>query len=298
MMLVAGVAGTFVLGSAGVALASTHDSPTTNVSALQAVESSTSVGETTSVEDSTTSVEETSTSTDEEPTTSADDESSTTETPTTNEATSTTTEQSPTLETKTYATIGGTVVVQIDADGRRVQLVSATPADGWTVKSHNPNPRGHGFVDVRFRQLTGDLTTASASDVSGGHKGKGNGFTGTEVRVRVGFAAWRLIEFVSTRTVGPAEQPPTSTTTGTSTSVEDDDHGRGRGQDDSDENDDRRGRGNDDPPNHDQGDDHGGRGQSGDDHGGNRGGGNGGGDDNSNRGGNGGGGDDHGGRHG
>src|SRR5262245_34308283 len=114
MMLVAGVAGTFVLGSAGVALASTsHQPASTGLSALPTAETSTSAGDTTRVEESTTSGDETSTSTDEatttstaeEPTTSSGDESTTTETPTTNE-TSTSTGQSPTLETKTYATIG------------------------------------------------------------------------------------------------------------------------------------------------------------------------------------------------
>ena len=263
MLLVAATAGTLVLGSAGVAFANTHDS--TGVGVQHSVESSTSVGETT------TSVEN----------------------PT-----------APALETKTFATRGGTVVVQIDHANHRVTLVSATPADGWTVKSHNTNPHGHGFVDVRLRMVTAtDPGATSTTDNSGRHGNGDKAFTGTEIRVRVGFIAWRQVEFVTTRTFGPVERPvsETSTTTdgsleATSTTVEDN-QGDNSGNDgkakadkskadkakakadksknDKSKNDKsttdsthQRGNSNNDPAIHDQADDHGGRG-----HGGNNGGG-------------------------
>ncbi len=196
MVLVAAAAGTFVLGSAGVAFASTHDSTGIRVGAQPVVESSTSVGETsTSVENPT----------------------------------------APALETKTFATHGGTVVVQIDHTNHRVTLVSATPAAGWTVTSHAPDPHGHGFVDVRFRLVTSsDPGATTTTDDSGHHGNDDKTFTGTEVRVRVGFAASRLVESVTTRTFGPVQRPLAATTTtvehslkSTSTTV-DDHEGQGR----------------------------------------------------------------------
>ncbi len=286
MALVAATAGTFVLGSAGVAFASTHNSSGTRVGARPSIESSTSVGDT----------------------------STSVESPT-----------APVLETKTFATKGGTVVVQIDHTNHRVTLVSATPAEGWTVTSHVPNPRGHGFVDVRFRTVTAtDPAATSTTDDSGHHGDDDTASTGTEIRVRVGFAAARLVESVTTRTFAAHVRPvaETSTTTesslaATSTTVDDDadddqgddngkheagEHHRGQGNDDT-QADDKGGHGNDDPATHDQADDHGGRGQGGSGdgggNGGNRGSGSGGGDDHGgDRGGNGGGGDDHGGRDG
>jgi hypothetical protein len=296
MVLVAGVAGTFVLGSAGVAFANTHDSSGVRIAAQRSVESSTSVGSTTSVENPT----------------------------------------APALETRTFATRGGTVVVEIDHANHHVTLVSATAASGWTVKTNSNNGRGKRVVDVRFRTLT--ATDPSVTTITGDsnslRKADDHGpSAGTEIRVRVSFAAWRLLEFVSSRTFGPREpSESTSTTTETTSpetasSVDDanDDANDDDGKDDSSDHA-HQGRGHDDPKT----DDHGGRGGNNDDQGdddgaqrddhggdrkgnggngnargkandgGNKGNGNHGGDDHGGkRGGNGGnGGDDHGGRHG